>query len=291
MTTSWTAWGARAGLAAGALLALAPSAGRTAFAEDAKPAGGASAAPLPDEDPTLEGDAKKKYDADLDRFAKRYKSIKDRDGLVMFLNELDADGSRAARDWLMQYARTVKSAEYRVKAFESLTKIGGSKSMAFLCGKDGVRSPDSLVQRQAVDALAKSGDARCVTPLLTALSDPALKMETVGAVCITLGKTAPSDEKVIEMLFKEAADRRDTVRASAIEALGYVSTDKAFAFLLETLQHDKNAAARAGAATGLGHAGKQEAIPALQAAASGDKSEPVKAAAIKSLKDLGATGK
>jgi HEAT repeat protein len=172
-----------------------------------------------------------------------------------------------------------------------LTKIGGSKALTFLCGKDGVRSTDSFVQRQAVDALSKSDDARCLAPLLTALGDPALKIETVGAICITLGKTAPGDEKVAEMLSKEAADRRDTVRASALEALGYVPGDKAFPFLLEPLQHDRNAAARAGAATGLGHAGKQNAIPALQAAASGDKSEPVKAAAIQSLKDLGATGK
>lgn len=227
----------------------------------------------------------------MQRFDKRLKAIKARDPLLQFLNELEADGSRAARDFLMSYARTVKSAEYRARAFEALTKIGGAKAMAFLCGKDGVRAADFAVQHDAIEALSKSGDKACVEPLLAVLSDPAVKIENVGAICITLAKIAPGDPKVEAALFKEAADKRDTVRANAVEGLGRVGSDKAYAFLPDELKNDKNTRCRAAAATGLGHTKRQEAIPALQAAAAEDKSESVRNAAIQSLKDLGATGR
>jgi hypothetical protein len=259
-----------------------------ARAEDAPAAGATRSKPV--QEPPLEGDAKKKYDADSARFDKRFQGIKNRDELLQFMNELENDGSRAARDFLMQYARTVKSAEYRGRAFDAITKIGGAKGIEFLCGKAGVRSTDSLVQRQAVDALGKAGDRAAVGALLDTLTDAALKMETLGAVCLALGKTAPDDARVAEALFSAAADRRDTVRACAVEALGYVPGDKSFQYILGVLQNDKFAAAREGAAKGLSHAGKAEAIPALEVAAK-DKSQPVKAAAIQALKDLGATGK
>ncbi len=263
-------------------------AARGAAADD-EPAAGAGTEAV--EDPPLTGEEKSKYDAEIRRFDKRYGTVKNRDELLQFLNELDADGSRPARDWLMKYAHVVKSAEYRAKAFESLVKIGGSTAMGFLCGKDGVRSPESFVQKQAVDALAKAGDKRCVGPLLDVLDDPALKMETVAAACITIAKIDPADAKVKEKLAKVAKDRRDTVRAAAAEARGYGADDATFAALLDTLQHDKNASVRAGAAAGLSHAGRPEAIPALEAAVKNEKSQPVREAALKSLKDLGATGK
>ena len=253
-------------------------------ADEPKPAGG-------QDEPALEGEAKAKYEADTDRFRKRYATIKTRDGIQQFLNELEADGSRAARDFLMQYAKTVKSAEYRVQAFGALTKIGGAKVNAFLCGKDGIKSGDSLVQQEALDALGKGADKGAVQPMIDLLGDASLKIEVVGALCIALGKLSPSDPNVETALLKAASDRRDTIRANAVEALGYVASEKAMKLLLETLKSEKNARVRAGAATGLGHAGKQEAIPALEDAAANDKAEQVKAAAIKSLRDLGATGK
>lgn len=261
--------------------AVAPA----ALADDPKPADAAPA----QEDPPLAGEEKKAYDAAMAGFEKRYKAIKNRDEMIQFLNELDAESSRAARDWLVKYARVVKSADYRVRAFEALARKGGSTALGFLCGKDGVRSSDALVQKQAVEALAKSGDRRCVGPLLDVLSDPALKMETVASACLALAKIDPSDEKVKEALRKASGDRRDTVRAAAFEAMGYGADDKAFALLLDTLRNAKNASARAGAAAGLGHAGRKEAIPALKAAVADEKVQPVREAAIKSLKDLGAT--
>ncbi len=255
-------------------------------AEDPPADSGASAL----EDPVLEGEAKKAYDEERRRYDKRFKAVKNRDELLQLLNELDAAGTRAARDWLITYAKTVKSAEYRAKAFESLAKIGGTKAVGFLCGKSGVRSPDFLVQKQAVEAVAKAADKRSIGPLLDVLDDPALKMETVAAVCETLAKIDPSDLKVQESLRRVAGDRRDTVRAAALEALGHGADDATFALLMDTLQHDKNAAARAGAAKGLGHAGRGDAIPALRAAVSGEKSQPVREAALQALKTLGDTG-
>src|SRR5262249_8198192 len=158
------------------------------------------------------------------------------------LNDLDADGSRAARDWLMDYAKVVKSAQWRERAFASIAKIGGRKGIEFLCGKSGARSTDSLIQREAVDALGKQQDRGAVGPLLEVLGDASLKMETVAAVCLALGKTAPDDEKVRAALMKTANDHRDTVRAAAIEALGWVRTDDAYSFVTGLLAQDHNAA-------------------------------------------------
>jgi hypothetical protein len=243
-----------------------------------------------EEEAALTGEAKAAYEADLKKFEKRYTTeIKNRDELLQMLNELEASGSRAARDWLIQFARKVKSAEYRARAFEALVKIGGKASLGLLCGKDGLRAPDFKVQTQAAAALAKSADKRCVPALLDALGDPAVKMETIATLCLTVGKVGPADAKVEETLVRLAADKRDTVRAAAVEALGYVKNDKAFGLVLSTLQKEKNATVRAGAAKGLGHAGRQEAIPALKAAVATEKSQPVREAALAALKDLGAT--
>ena len=88
---------------------------------------------------------------------------------------------------------------------------------------------------------------------------------------------------------QQLEDRRDTVRAKAMEALGYVKDERSFALLLDKLQNEKNANVREGAAKGLKHAGRQEAIPALKAAVANEKSQPVRGAAIETLKALGAT--
>ena len=279
-------------LAAAALLAALGTGavwGRKALADDAKPAGGAAAPPA--EEPALEGEAKAKYDADMERFAKRMKSIKNREPLLQFLSELEADKSRAARDYLMQYGRVVKSDEYRKRAFQALAKIGGPKAVAFLCGKDGIKSGDFLVQQDAVEALALGLDKHSVEPMLALLLDPLLKIEIIGSICIALGKIAPKNPKVEEALFREAEEKRDTIRANAVEALGYVGSEKAYQHLVETLRSEKNTRVRAAAATGLGYTKRHDAIPALKAAADGDKSLSVKDAAVKSLHDLGATGR
>jgi hypothetical protein len=269
------------------LLDLALPAFGTRVAAD-EPLPGESA--LFEEEQALTGEAKAAYEADLKKFEKRYSTeIKNRDQLLQMLNELEASGSRAARDWLIQFARKVKSAEYRARAFEALVKIGGRASMGLLCGKDGLRAPDFKVQTQAAAALAMTTDKRCVPALLDALSDSAVKMETLATVCLTVGKVGADDPRVEEALVRLVADRRDTVRAAAVEALGYVKNDKSFELVLSTFQKEKNATVRVGAAKGLGHAGRQEAIPALKAAVANEKAQPVREAAIAALKDLGAT--
>ena len=271
---------------AGLLLPLAWGATAPPRARAEEPA--TPAAPA-EEEPALEGEAKKKHAEELTRYEKRYKTLKNRDELLQFLNEVEASGTRAARDWLMDYAKVVKSAEYRVVAFDALVKIGTAKGLAFVCGRHGVRSSEFIVQTQAVEALGRAPDRRAVAALLDAISDSAVKMETRGAICITLGKTAPDDLKVQEVLYQQLEDRRDTVRAKAMEALGYVKDERSFALLLDKLQNEKNANVREGAAKGLKHAGRQEAIPALKAAVANEKSQPVRAAAIETLKALGAT--
>jgi|GEM_PF-4346858 len=273
----------------GLLLHLAWSATTPPGAQAEEPATPAVPAAPAEEEPALEGEAKKKHSEELSRYEKRYKSLKNRDELLQFLNEVEASGTRAARDWFMDYARVVKSAEYRVVAFDALVKIGTAKGLAFVCGRHGVRSSEFIVQTQAVEALGRAPDRRAVAALLDAIADSAVKMETRGAICITLGKTAPDDAKVQEVLYQQLEDRRDTVRAKAIEALGYIKDERSFALLLDKLQNEKNANVREGAAKGLKHAGRQEAIPALKAAVANEKAQPVRAAAIATLKALGAT--
>jgi HEAT repeat protein len=239
-------------------------------------------------EPVLSDEEQRAYDGDLARFERRYQAMEDPQQVFELLNELEAQGTRAARDWLIQLARKVKSAEYRRRAFEILVKIGGKPSLDLLCGKHGLRSGDFNVQTQAATALERTTDKRCVPVLLELLAGPALKMETLGQVCLTVGRVGHDDPKVEEALFKRVGEKRDTVRARVLEALGNVRTEKAFQHVHQALQKEKNATARAGAARGLGHAGRQDAVPALKAVVAKDNAQPVREAALEALKALGA---
>ena len=123
------------------------------------------------------------------------------------------------------------------------------------------------------------------------MKDPAVKIEVQGAICITLAKSAPGDPRVEDQVFACADDKRDTIRANAVEALGYIGSKRAMARLYDSLKNEKNTRVRGAAATGLGWAHQKDAVPALQDAAANDKSMTVKEAAMKALKELGAAAR
>jgi HEAT repeat protein len=299
--TTRSSWLASAGLA----LVLATTS--FARAEDAPPDEPAEpAAPLPVppapaapapsaegelEESPLEGEAKQKYVADLARHKKLLATAKDQLTIEQGIQELGALGTRAARDALRSYAATVKSQTYVQKAFDALAAIGDRVSIAFLCGKDGVRSGEFLRQTFAAEALAKAKNRRAVGPLLEAMKSPSVKIEVQGAICLALAKIAPDEKAVQERIFACADDKRDTIRANAIEAMGYLNTEDAYRRLLETLAGEKNTRVRGAAATGLGWTKRSEAEPALRKAVADDKSLTVRDAAVRALKEIGATAK
>ena len=247
------------------------------------------AAPPEGAEPVLTGEEKAKYDADLKRHLDRLRKEKNRDVVTQYVRQLGASPSRAGRDALIAFARGNKSQEHVKHAFDALAKNGTRPAIEFLCGKDGVRSQDFLVQHSAVQALAEAKSVHAVNPLLAVLEEPATKIEVQGAIAITLAKTAPRNERVIGELFRLAEEKRDTIRANAMEAIGHLASKRALERLSDALQNDKNTRVRAAAATGLGHTKWKEAIPPLQRAAASDKSRTVTDAAMEALKQLGAT--
>lgn len=245
----------------------------------------------PPVEPEMTPEEKAKYDAELAGHLKRLRAEKNKEMVQGTIDQLGSVGTRAARDALMKFATGNKNQEYLSYAFKALAKIGGASSIAFLCGPAGVRSADFLVQQSAVQALADAKDERAVEPLLEAVADPRVKIEVQGAIALTLAKTSPGNPKVVAMVNHLADDKRDTIRANAIEALGYLFTPESFDRLLRTLQEDKNTRVRGAAAAGLGHTKSPKAVFALQTAADGDKSFTVKDLAMRALKEIGATGK
>ena len=115
---------------------------------------------------------------------------------------------------------------------------------------------------------------------------PSTKIELTGSVSRAVAQTAPKDERVVETLFKLADAVKDTIRANAIEALGYVGTDKAMEKLKTALSEDKNTRVRGAAATGMKNSMRKDMIPFLEQALAADKSMTVKDAIETALKAL-----
>jgi HEAT repeat protein len=251
-------------------------------AEEPKP----DAKPPPAKEPTespLEGEAKQRYEAELAKHLKVLKTEKNAEVVRGYVAQLGAKWSRAGRDALIAYARGNKNQEAVKNAFDALAKLVDGKATWFLCGKDGVRSNDFLVQQSAVQALGEARNPKAVEPMLEVMKDPAVKIEVQGAVCLALAKTSPADPRVAEQVFRCADDKRDTVRANAVEALGHLASKEAFPRLLDALANDKNTRVRGAAATGLGWTGRKDAIPALEKAVAEDKSLTVRSAASNSI--------
>jgi HEAT repeat protein len=241
---------------------------------------------LPDEDPELEGEAKKKYEDEFERLWKGLDAEKNNEVVRARIEQYGATPSRASRDVLIKYATGNKNQEFVGVAYKAIAKIGGKKAIAFLAGKNALRGGDFLLQQSAAEALAETKDARAAAQLLDMLNDKATKSEVMGACAIAAAKAAPTDERVIETLFSLADHKKDTIRAYVMEALGHLKSDRALERLTQALQNDKNTRVRESAAKGMGNSLRPEATPLLEKAAAEDKALTVKSAALESLRKI-----
>ena len=235
--------------------------------------------PPPDEEPELTGEAKSKHEAEVQKLYKELETEKNNQVVKGRIEQHGAAGSRAARDAVIKYCTGNKNHEFTSYGFKALARMGGKKSIAFLSGKHALRSDSFLLQQSAAEALAETKDARAAAALLDVLNDKTTKIEVIGACAIAAAKAAPSDERVIETLFGLAENKKDTIRAYVMEALGHLASDRALTRLTLALQTDKNTRVRESAAKGMGNSKRADAIPLLEKAVAEDKSLTVKSAA------------
>jgi HEAT repeat protein len=239
-----------------------------------------------EEEPELHGAEKREHDRKVKEILARIDAEKNQEIVNQILAELGAEGSRASRDALIAFAKGNKNQAAVSEAFKALAKIGGKTSIEFLCGKDALRSHNFLVAQSAAQALATTKDDRATGPLLDVMTNPRTKIEIVGACALALGKSAPQDDRVIDVLFQFAQDKKDTIRAYSLEALGFLATDEAIARLADALENDKNTRVRASAAKGMQNSKRIDTIPYLRKAAGTDSALTVKGACMDAIRSL-----
>lgn len=243
-------------------------------------------APVEEEEPELEGEEKKAHKKKVKRLVKRLKDEKNREFVVLQIDVMGTEGTRASRDALMQFATRNKNQEFVHHTLLALAQIGGKKAIEFLCGKNALRSRHFLVQHSAAEALALAKDERAAGPLLDVMTSKQTKIKVVGACAIALGQSAGGDERVVDVLFEYSRHRKDTIRAYVVKALGYLATDEAVARLTEVLENDKNTRVREYAAAGLGHTKRSDVIPLLKKALSEETAFTVRDACMRSIRML-----
>ncbi len=239
--------------------------------------------PEPD-DPVLEGEAKRAHAKEVKALLKWLHGEKNREVVELRIKELGGRKTRAARDALIAFVPGNKNHEYATHAFYALGEIGGKTARTFLVGKHALRSRNFLVAHSAAEALGRTRDERAAPDLLAVMTHKRTKIKVVGACAIALGKCGGDHAPSVEALFKYSHHRKDTIRAYAVEALGYLGTDEAIERLTEALQEDDNARVRAAAATGLGWTRRSETIPVLEAALAEDNSHHVRDAVLAAIK-------
>jgi HEAT repeat protein len=239
-----------------------------------------------DEEPVLEGEAKEKHEKQVKAIVARLRGSKNREAVQGEIAILGAQKARAGRDALILFATNNNNQEYVKHAFDALAKTGTKRAAAFLCGTDGLRSGDFLVQHSALAALGEMKHPSAVGPLLDVLTDKATKIEVMGAAAKAVAKTAPADERVAETLLQLCDHKKDTIRSYSLEALGYVATDRAVDRLVDAMKNDKNTRARASAATGIENSKRKDQIPRLREAVEAEKALTVKAAIFQAIKTL-----
>lgn len=239
-----------------------------------------------EEEPRLEGEALKRHEQEKRSFLETLEREKNREVVAARIKEYGTRGSRAARDALIEFCTGNKNQEFVKHGFDALAKIGGKVAIEFLCGPHALRSKDFLVQHSACEALGSAKDPRAAGPLLDVMTHKSTKMEVMGAAACAVAQAAPQDARVVETLFALSRDRRDTIRANAVEALGYLATDEAMARLVEILTTEKNGRVRQSAARAMGHSKRPDAIPHLEKAIAEDKAFQVRDAALTALNDI-----
>jgi len=244
-----------------------------------------------DDEPVLKGKAKKRNAKEVKRIYNYLQGKKQPGLLVDRIADVGSQRNRAGRDALMKFAVKRKSKEYVAAAFRALARVGGTTAIEFLCGKHALDSGDFLVAQSAALALAQAKDPLATSPILRVMTNKRTKIEIVSACALALAQSEPKNPRVLEVILEFSGHRKDTIRAGAVEALGYIASDEAVARLKQVLMTDKNARVRSAAAMGFGHTKRPEFIPFLREAIGRENSHHVKTeglAAIQKLQDPGA---
>ena len=245
--------------------------------------------PKPDpraEDPPLEGEAKTEHEKSVKQIVKFLRGEKNREVVRAQIESLGTSGKREERDALIEFSRGNPNQEFVDCAFQALAKIAGTTVMRHLSGKDALLSGEYLIQISAAQALEKMRDDRALPALLTTLDGKMTKIEVQGACLQALSTCGKTDARASDALFRYAAHKHDTVRANALESIGRLGTDAAYALLVERLKSEKNTRCRGAAATGLGRSGRRDAIPLLEKALAEDDAVTVRECATRALAEL-----
>jgi len=238
------------------------------------------------EEPKLEGKAKKKHDAEV---KKHLAHLLDRTSQALVVRKIEilgAIGTRSARDALIKFTIGRKSKRYVRAAFLEIGRIGGKGGVEFLCGKHALKSKDVLVAEGAANGLAKGADPRAVGPLLDVITKRGTKIVVLGACATALGKCATADPRALEVVLEQSHSKKSSIRRPIAEALGFFGTEAALDRVKEMLRTDSNAEVRAAAARGLGHSGDVGAVEILQEALKDERSMSVKTAALWAITKL-----
>ncbi len=240
-----------------------------------------------DHEPTkLKGSAKKRHSKKVKALFKYLEDNKAHGLLVDRISELGTRKNRGARDALIHFAEKRKSKEYVAAAFFAIAKISGKRGIEFLCGKKALASGDFLVAQKAAEALGTAKDARAIRPITDVMTKKGTKIEIVHACAIALAQCGPDDEGVTEVIFEYTGHQKDTIRSGAVEALGYLRSERVIVRLKDSLKNDKNTRVRAHAAWGMGHTMRTELIPLLREAIKDDKAHTVRTAALDAIREI-----
>ena len=239
-----------------------------------------------EEEPELEGAAKRKHDKEVKKIVRYLHKEKFWTKVQSRIDQLGKGGTRVDRDALMRYIATNKNSERINYALKALATIKGKKTLEFICGKKALRSRDSLVQIYAAEALEILKDKRAVDPLLEVMTSKRTKTKAVCACALAMARLAPENEEVIKALMELTLHRKDTIAAYAISALGYVKTDEALERIVDALHNDSNTRVREYAARALEAGKRTEALNELRKAYVKEDTRVVRDAIVSAIKAL-----
>lgn len=140
---------------------------------------------------------------------------------------------------------------------------------------------DLTVRLLAMAAMSKNGDGAAFPKIVAEIEK--LPKEALASGVAALGQS--KNMQAIPLLKSYLADKNDTLRMYAAEAMGVTVSPEFYAQLLAALD-DKDPSVRGSSATSLGKLGNREAIPWLEKRM-GDSDPMVRVSAAEGLKRLG----
>jgi HEAT repeat protein len=178
-------------------------------------------------------------------------------------------GSEEAVEPLCKVLKESSNDTFREQVAQALGKIGCEKAILTLLTV--LRDESNMEVRweiyKALGHLGSEVGIDALVEIMVSTSDFNVRWRTTEALATIASKSA------VPALLKLVKHPSDSVRRSAIVALGYISVEDAVPVLTPTLRKDIADPVREGAATALGEIGSVEAIQALIEAAT-ESSEP-----------------